>query len=276
MTEDVCTTAAPVRAVRWRSQDALDAYNEKTVWVWLVLSLVFLFVLALQLVATASWQPWLFWCDWVLSLTFLGDYLLRLYMAPIKPQFVGRWWNLIDLFVVSIPFVSLITGGQLLGFLRIARVLRLVMVGGKSWKQGNFALNRGQVKWVAAGTVAVMLMSWIVVWQVETVHVDSAIQTPFDALWWAVVTMFTVGYGDTYPHTVIGKIAALILMLAGLALIASLTAGLASMFVTGDDNPAKHRAALRSQLEQISERLATIEARLSDQEPQGAESQMEE
>jgi len=276
MTEDVRAVPSSERAVRWRSQEALDAYNEKTVWLWLVVSLVFLFVLALQLVASPSWQPWLFWGDWVLSVTFLGDYLLRLYMAPSKPQFVGRWWNLIDLFVVSIPFVSLFTGGEFLGFLRVARVLRLVMVGGKSWKQGHFALNRGQVKWVAVGTVAVMLMCWIVVWQVETVHADSAIQTPLDALWWAVVTMFTVGYGDTYPHTVVGKVAALVLMVAGLALIASLTAGLASMFVSGDDKPAKQRAALRDQLDQISQRLAAIEARLSEREAPASESRPDE
>jgi len=116
-----------------------------------------------------------------------------------------QWWNIKDLFVVSIPFVSLFTGAEFLGFMRVARVLRLVMVGGKTWKQGSFALNRGQVKWVASGTVAVMLMCWIVVWQVETVYVDSAIRTPFDALWRAVVTMFTVGYGDTYPHTLVAR-----------------------------------------------------------------------
>ena len=78
--------------------------------------------------------------------------------------------------------------------------------------------------------------------------------------------MFTVGYGDIYPHTVVGKIAAMILMMAGLALFGWVTAALASVFVSGDKKPKEERARLSRQLEQISERLAAIEARLASGE----------
>ena len=59
MTVESDTATANARAVRWRSQAALDNYNNGTVWLWLALSLVFLGILALQLVGPAPWQPWL-------------------------------------------------------------------------------------------------------------------------------------------------------------------------------------------------------------------------
>ena len=61
----------------------------------------------------------------------------------------------------------------------------------------------------------IVVLSWLTVLAQESRHPDSAIRTPLHAFWWAIVTMFTVGYGDTYPHTVVGKVAATLLMFSG-------------------------------------------------------------
>ena len=58
--------------------------------------------------------------------------------------------------------------------------------------------------------------------------------TYWDSLWWVMVTLSTIGYGDIYPHTVAGRIIALFLMFAGIGTLSFLTAAIASYFIRGD------------------------------------------
>jgi voltage-gated potassium channel len=88
-----------------------------------------------------------------------------------------------------------------------------------------------------------------------------------DALWWAIVTVTTVGYGDRYPVTEGGRIVAVILMLVGIGLIGVLTATVASLFIkehadANKEELKKSHADLGVQLSIISERLADVERRL--------------
>lgn len=243
------------RGVRWRDETSLKWYDEATVWLWVGVSVVFLAVLTLQLVGPDSWEPALFWVDWALSLAFLADYLLRFYMAKYKVQFFFHWWNLLDLFVVTVPFVSLFTGTQWAGFFRIARVLRLLMIGTKTGVRLVF--TRAQVKWVGLAAIVVMVITWYVVWRTEAGHPDSSIHSAFDALWWSIVTLFTVGYGETYPHTVAGKLSAMVLMVVGIAFFSMFTASLASRFV---ENEAETEAKLER--EQLQTSVDALDARL--------------
>lgn len=75
-----------------------------------------------------------------------------------------------------------------------------------------------------------------------------------DALWWAIVTVTTVGYGDTYPVTAAGRGVAVVLMLTGIGLIGVLTATVASFFVQQDSG--KERDELAARLERIEGILA--------------------
>lgn len=247
------------RGVRWRDDTSLKWYNEATVWLWLGVSVVFLAVLTLQLVGPEAWEPVLFWVDWALSLAFLADYLLRIYMAPNKVTFFFHWWNLLDLLVVSVPFVSLVTGTQWAGFFRIARILRLLMIGTKTGVRLVF--TRAQVKWVGLAAIAVMVTTWFVVWRTEAGHADSSIHSAFDAFWWSVVTLFTVGYGETYPHTVAGKMSAMLLMIVGIAFFTMFTASLASRFVEDEAEieAKQERARLQTSVDAMDERLRHIE-----------------
>ena len=87
--------------------------------------------------------------------------------------------------------------------------------------------------------VAVMaVVSWVEVWRLEGAAAGSKIHTWADALWWAVVTLFTVGYGDMYPRAAPGRVAGVVLMISGIALFGWLTASLASLFVESEDKVA--------------------------------------
>jgi hypothetical protein len=88
-----------------------------------------------------------------------------------------------------------------------------------------------------------------------------------DALWWAIVTVTTVGYGDRFPVTGGGRTVAVILMLVGIGLIGVLTATVASVFIkehtdANKEEFKKGHADLGQQLSVISDRLADVERRL--------------
>jgi voltage-gated potassium channel len=117
-----------------------------------------------------------------------------------------------------------------------------------------------------AALATLILGAWMVLLFEENAK-GSNIHTYPNALWWAIVTVTTVGYGDRYPVTAGGRIVAAVLMLVGIGLIGVLTATVASVFIkehTDDNKQAlqKSHADLGQQLAVISGRLADVESRL--------------
>lgn len=79
----------------------------------------------------------------------------------------------------------------------------------------------------------------------------------FEGMWWAIVTLTTVGYGDVYPVTIEGRIAAAVLMLVGIGFFAFITASVAAHFVSDDEDDLVHK------VDRLGERLEGIEATLA-------------
>jgi voltage-gated potassium channel Kch len=116
----------------------------------------------------------------------------------------------------------------------------------------------------AAGTL--VIGAWLVLLFEEHAKGSNIHNYP-DALWWAIVTVTTVGYGDRFPVTGGGRTVAVILMLVGIGLIGVLTATVASVFIKEHTDDSKEEfkrghADLGQQLSVISERLADVERRL--------------
>ena len=84
------------------------------------------------------------------------------------------------------------------------------------------------------------------------------IQSFPDALWWAVVTITTVGYGDMVPITAAGKAVAFILMLGGIAFFSGVTANLASFMVRGDDSHKKALSQLVTEVEGLRQEVTRL------------------
>jgi voltage-gated potassium channel len=89
---------------------------------------------------------------------------------------------------------------------------------------------------------------------------NKAVENPFDALWWGVVTLTTVGYGDVTPQTTEGRIAAMALMLLGIGLFGALTATVTSYLLTHDLNRGEAKVDTDVELDQAAaERTTSIE-----------------
>ena len=147
--------------------------------------------------------------DVVIWLIFAADYLMRFYLAPQRFQFVRT--HLFDLAVVALPPL------RSLRLLRVAALLGMLRVESATVRARAVIYMAG-----AAGVLA--LAAAVVMYDVEHRAPGANIKTFPDALWWAAVTITTVGYGDRYPTTTAGRLVGVGLMLLGLAIIGVATA----------------------------------------------------
>ena len=150
---------------------------------------------------------------------FAVDYAVRFALATDRGHFVRR--NLVGLVVIALP---------LLRPLRLLRLLSLLNVLNR-YAGGSL---RGRVAiYVTGSTVMVLFVSALAALEAERADPAGNISTFGDALWWAVTTVTTVGYGDHYPVTTTGRLVAVGLMLSGIALLGIVTASLATWLLDG-------------------------------------------
>lgn len=165
--------------------------------------------------------------DNAICLVFLTDFGIRFYRAESKLKFMR--WGWIDL-ISSIPTLDFMRAGRMLRLIRLLRILRAF----RSTKHlvHHIFKRRTQGALTAAAIIAVLMIifSSIAILQVED-DPNSNIKTAEDAIWWAYVTITTVGYGDKFPVTTEGRIIAALLMTVGVGLFGTFTAYLASWFV---------------------------------------------
>ena len=138
-------------------------------------------------------------------------------------------WGWIDL-LSSVPAIEFLRAGRAVRLIRLLRILRAF----RSTKHliHHIFRNRAQGAFTTVSIIAILLVifSSIAILQVED-DPNSNIKTAEDAIWWAYVTITTVGYGDKYPITTEGRLIAGILMTAGVGLFGTFTAYVASWFV---------------------------------------------
>jgi voltage-gated potassium channel len=158
---------------------------------------------------------------------FLLDFIIRFRQAENKLQFMK--WGWIEL-IASIPTLDFMRAGRLLRLIRLIRIIRAFR-STKHIVQHVFKNKvQGTLTSVAIIAVLMLLFSSIAILQFET-DPNSNIKTAGDAIWWAYVTMTTVGYGDKYPVTTEGRFVAAILMTVGVGLFGTFTAYVSSWFV---------------------------------------------
>ncbi|MEU4570500.1 potassium channel family protein [Micromonospora sp. NPDC023956] len=250
--------------------DPLARWEQVTAVPLTVLSVIFLVVYAVPILDPGLPAAWRTVCTlttatiWVL---FWGDILARFRLAVDRRRFVRE--HLFDLAVLLLPM------------LRPLRAVRLIMVvltisrRTETWARGRLAV------YVAITTLLLVLVAALAVLDAERLAADANITSFDEALWWATVTITTVGYGDHYPVTAAGKLVALGLMIGGIGLIGFVTGSLATWIVervSADSSrptaaTTEDVAALRAEIVALRQRLDGVTvpgAPAGDPEPQEA------
>ncbi|MDQ4068827.1 MAG: ion transporter [Actinomycetota bacterium] len=195
--------------------------------------------------------------DWFIWAAFAFEYLVRLVLTTERLRFVRREWA--DLLIVHLPFLRPLRVVRSARALRLLRLARLVAVFGEISTTGRRLLLRHGLHYALLVTLVVAVGSAALVLSVEE-GTDTSIESFGDALWWAITTITTVGYGDTYPVTAPGRGIAAFLMISGIALFGVLTANIAAFFVErtteGDDDKE-----VSAKLDEILQRLDVLEQR---------------
>jgi len=165
----------------------------------------------------------------LLCFVFFADFLRSLFRAPNKwAYFVkgGGWLDLLG----SIPFNKF----AVFRFARLFRIVRVMrtLKGNDFRKMLTNQLAQNTLLFTLVIALILIFTVALLVLKAEQRNPHANITTYTNAVWWAFVTITTVGYGDYYPVTNLGRILALILMFSGLGIIGVLSSYLASMFIS--------------------------------------------
>lgn len=194
--------------------------------------------------------------DLFVCLIFLSEFVISFRRAPSKLAFMK--WGWIDL-IACIPAWDALRWGRLI---RVVRILRLLRAFRSTRSLLTFLYrdrNKGMVATAALTVCLVMISASIAILLFEN-DPASTIKSPFDAVWWAISTVTTVGYGDKVPVTVEGKFVAMVLMLVGIGLFGVLTGLFARLLVEPDlKREEGELAKLAAEIRLLRERLEVME-----------------
>jgi voltage-gated potassium channel len=187
--------------------------------------------------------------DYTVWALFGLEYVIKLYLAPNRSKFFRT--HILDLIIVAVPFFRPARAGRLLN---VARLGRVGVILAKAIQLGKQVFTHRGMHFVVLTALITVFVSAGLVTMVERTARGSNIHNFGQGLWWAVVTVTTVGYGDRNPVTGFGQGVAVFLMVFGIGLIGILTATVASYFVGQDLDEAKNERT------QIREELAAARA----------------
>jgi voltage-gated potassium channel len=201
--------------------------------------------------------------DNMICIIFLVDFFLALKAAPKKSDYFIKQRGWLDL-LGSIPSFGITQYGGLLRLARLSRFARVIrLVSGSNRKQlvDDVMKNRSQY----AGfltillTVVILTTASVLVLQYESHSTESNIKTGWDAFWYGVVTLTTVGYGDRYPVTIGGRITAMFIMFMGVGIIAVLASILSNLLVGTPPAEEEDTTPVLQASPSIEERLSAMQ-----------------
>ncbi|MDW5378914.1 ion transporter [Halomonas sp. HP20-15] len=193
--------------------------------------------------------------DLVVCVFFFADFCVRLRAAKDKWRFMR--WGWIDL-LASIP-AGWLMGAKAFRVVQLIRLLRALKSLEMIWRL--LFRNKAQGVLASAATLTVLLLAFgaITMLLVEKPNAASPIDTAEEALWWAIVTVTTVGYGDYYPVTTQGRVVAVLLMVCGVGLFGSFAAYISSLFIADQsERETRQHKADREMVRQLGHQVAQL------------------
>jgi voltage-gated potassium channel len=189
----------------------------------------------------------------VVIVAFALEYVLRLAVAERPWRYVTSFYGVIDLLSFLPSLIGFFHAGSVLDAralrtLRLLRLLRLLKIAryanAADRLQDAWRLVKDEVIVFGLAALAVLYVCALIIYQFENEAQPEAFSSVFSAMWWAAVTLTTVGYGDIYPITSMGRIFTVLMLFVALGVIAIPTGLVASaMSELRKRPPAKNRAA---------------------------------
>jgi voltage-gated potassium channel len=249
-----------------RSQDAYDRFSAAVDLPLTILAVAWLPVLVVPLVARVppAVADTLDSIDYLVWAAFVIEYLVKLYLVPSRAQFVRR--HLLDLLVIAVPVLRPLRALRLLRLLRTVTFTRAGLILTSGLRRARELLTHKGLHFVLLSVLAIVGVGAAIELAFEQHAPGANIHDFGDALWWAVVTVTTVGYGDKYPVSAGGRGVAVVLMLTGIGLVGVLSATVASYFV--GQRADADMTELHRRLDRIESALTRALAALP-QEPPG-------
>lgn len=203
------------------TETRVQAFERRTQKPLTYLALFFLVVYALPIIDTHL-PHWLATSctviSWGIWAAFALDYLTRLGLTPARGVFVRT--HIPELLTVALPM------------LRPLRVLRVLSLANLMSRRRDSTLLLSVAQVIAGAVTLLVTIGALAMLDAERGAKGANITTVGDAFWWAIVTITTVGYGDYYPVTFVGRVIATIMMLLGIALLGVVTAGISGWLLT--------------------------------------------
>ena len=162
--------------------------------------------------------------EWFSVIIFSLEYLLRIYVADSKPKFVFSFFGIIDLLAILPFYLSFgvdLRSLRALRFLRLFRILKLVRYN-RAMNHFTRAIKsaKEEIFLFIFITLILIYFAAVGIYYFENQAQPEHFSSIFDSLWWAIITLTTVGYGDVYPITVGGKVFTFFILMIGLGIVA--------------------------------------------------------
>lgn len=200
--------------------------------------------------------------DGLIAPVFFLDFLYRFWTASPRRRYVVHQFGWADL-LSCVPTLGLFR------IFRVVRVLRLLRRYGAEGMGGELSRTRALATFLFTLflVIAVVEFAGIAIYVVEGKDPSGNIKDASDAVWWGFVTITTVGYGDRYPVTPIGRLIGTLLLFAGIALFSVLTGFIANAFIAPRE---PRRRLIRAPGDSLEEDVEALRWMLVEQEQHAA------
>jgi voltage-gated potassium channel len=250
-------------AQRWQVLRDLEQWLERPIqWLgllWLAL-LVVEYIWGLNpLLNTVVWLVWVL---------FVGEFLLRLALAPRKLRFLqSNWLTVISLAVPALRIFAALKAVRLLRLgqaMRSAQLVRVVGSINRSMNTLRAYLMRHQTGYIVALTALVVLVGSAGMWTLEGAHsIEGGFVDFGDAFWWTAMIMTTMG-SAYWPQTFEGRVLAFLLSAYALSIFGYITAFLASYFIGRDASAPAGKPSVADELARLSAQIDALRRELRE------------
>jgi voltage-gated potassium channel len=204
--------------------------------------------------------------NWLVLLAFLFEVTLLTSMVNDKLLYLRTNWMNLLIIVFGIPII--LEGGEMAAAVRSLRVLIALQVFINASSTFRELLARNHLGTTLGVSLIIMIIAGMLI-----AGIDPAIESVWEGLWWAWVTITTVGYGDVVPVSSEGRILGAILILLGVGLFAMLTASISVLFISRSEDKmeeniekqvSQKEAQEMAQLTRIEKRMERLEEKLEE------------